>query len=72
MEENDNFSEFKEKYGNLGTFCVELWREKCLEVVQPGSFSAKNVGVVPEKALKGRPLDVASRLVQMRAVRGDR
>ena len=64
MEESDDVSEFKEKYGNLGALRIEFWRCQCLETLSKGSFSTKYVGVVPEKALKGQPLDVASRLVR--------
>ena len=65
--ESDDLSEFPTKYGDLGKFHVEFWRGKRLGLLPGVSSSAEDVGTVPEKALKGRPLDVASRLVQTRA-----
>ena len=66
MEKDDQLSDFKKKYSDLGTFRVDLWREIMGGTGETGSFGPQNVGAVPEKALKGRPLDVATRLVRLR------
>ena len=64
MEKADDISTFKAKYGDLGTFRIEVWRTKLLQKIAFKSHASKEVGPVPEKALKGRPLDVATRSVR--------
>jgi hypothetical protein len=64
MERTDDVSTFKDKYGDLGTFRIEVWRIKLLQKFETENHAAKEVGPVPEKALKGRPLDVATRSVR--------
>ncbi|KAJ9609585.1 hypothetical protein H2200_005912 [Cladophialophora chaetospira] len=62
MERTDDINTFKTKYGDLGTFRIEIWRIKLLQKYETNNTTIKDVGTVPEKALKGRPLDVATRL----------
>lgn len=65
MEKTDDVSKFKDQYAELGTLRVEMWRD-IVHGDQPlGSYNAKNNEAVPEKALKGRPLDVAARSVSL-------
>ena len=51
----------KDKYEKLGNLEVELWREQAL-YTSDGShnFQADETKPIPEKALKGKPLDVGS------------
>jgi hypothetical protein len=62
MGGDDDISTFKAKYDKLGTTCVEFWRTKTLgqSSVHPEIFH-EDLDAVPEKALKGRPLAVATR-----------
>ncbi len=63
METSDDTSQFKDKYGKLGTFTVKFWRVKLGHHVPPLNDLKTNETAVPEKALKGRPLDVKARFV---------
>ena len=63
MEKTDDTSSFKEKYGDLGTIRIQVWRETTHGERELGDRTAKAMGTVPEKALKGRPLEVATRFV---------
>ena len=64
MEKGDEISKFKDKYGDLGTLKMMIWRERQL-IRNENPYSvydhAEQGGKVPEKALKGRPLDVATK-----------
>ncbi|ETI22677.1 hypothetical protein G647_06753 [Cladophialophora carrionii CBS 160.54] len=64
LELDDDVSSFKEKYGDLGTLKVEVWRITLLDAWPARDYTRKDLETVPEKALKGRPLDVATRSVQ--------
>jgi hypothetical protein len=60
-EEGDDFQKLKDRYKELGTLKVELWRETTGPVTAGTSaFFMENGAVIPEKALKGKPLDVAT------------
>ena len=51
----------KEKYSKLGIFTIELWRSKIMHAIEPTSdFKADALEPVPEKALKGQALDIAT------------
>ena len=73
MDESDNKAEFKQKYGDLGTLCVEVWHA---DYVRDGEHTdreeTQKIGVdnVPEKAVKGRPLHVATRYACDRDITG--
>lgn len=54
-------STFREQYGGLGTFRVELYRAIRLGQEDLTDRTARELDAVPEKALKGRPVDVATR-----------
>ncbi|KAI1629870.1 hypothetical protein EDD37DRAFT_73633 [Exophiala viscosa] len=60
LEKGDDTSMFKEKYSELGTLRVEIWRARITGEAEPTRYEAKKNEVVPEKALKGRPLDVVT------------
>lgn len=61
MEQTDDAAKLKDKYGSLGTFVLQLWREQSLGSYEGASyFSAEALKPVPEKALKGNPLEVAA------------
>jgi hypothetical protein len=55
----------REKYESLGTISVQVWRKQDLGRRVKNSYAGvKNIGgidVVPEKALKGRALSLATR-----------
>jgi hypothetical protein len=59
----DDVSQFKDKYGAMGTLLVKLWQvEIGLERPTTRVVEATEEELeIPEKALKGRPLDVAAR-----------
>ncbi|KIW66853.1 hypothetical protein PV04_06145 [Phialophora macrospora] len=63
LELNDDVSTFKKMYGDLGTLKVEVWRIKLLDSLGADNYSGKEPESVPEKALKGRPLDLATRMI---------
>ncbi|KAK5465123.1 hypothetical protein LTS15_001686 [Exophiala xenobiotica] len=67
LEKTDDLDKFREKYDQLGTITVKLRREQKLERCDPGAYKARHSESVPEKALKGRPLDVATRMVRSKA-----
>jgi hypothetical protein len=67
---NDDVSTFKTMYGDLGTLKVEVWPIKLLEWRPTDTYTGNDPESVPEKALKGRPLDVATRSVQSLLCRG--
>ncbi|OCT51331.1 hypothetical protein CLCR_08692 [Cladophialophora carrionii] len=69
LELDDDVSSFKEKYGDLGTLKVEVWRITLLDAWPARDYSRKDLETVPEKALKGRPLDVATRLAPVTVTR---
>ena len=61
MERTDEVSTMKEKFGKLGLFTIELWRSQIRERHEPTSeFKVSTLEAVPEKALKGQALDVAT------------
>ena len=62
MTKYDDASKLKDKYGELGNLKVTLWRERVVEHKGPGTatFDPSTLEAIPEKALKGRPLDVAT------------
>ncbi|KAK5217890.1 hypothetical protein LTR99_003284 [Exophiala xenobiotica] len=64
LDKTDDLDKFREKYGHLGTITVQLWREQKLGSCNVAAYKARHIGSVPEKALKGRPLDVAIRMVR--------
>jgi hypothetical protein len=53
-------STFKKKYGDLGTFIFRVRRVQLGTTYPVGSYAGQDLGAVPEKALKVRPLDVAT------------
>ena len=62
MGGDDDISTFKAKYDKLGTVCLEFWRAKTLgESSGRREKFREDLDAVPEKALKGRPLAVATR-----------
>jgi hypothetical protein len=62
MEMGDDMSALKEMYNDLGTFRIELWRTTKLGYTDHSSKMASSVNAVPEKAVKGRLLDLTTRL----------
>ncbi|KIV79490.1 hypothetical protein PV11_07050 [Exophiala sideris] len=60
LDRGDEPSKFKEKYSELGTLKVEIWRVQITGESTPSRYQGKEIGSVPEKALKGRPLDVVT------------
>ena len=71
MGETDDTSKFKEKYGELGTIRITVQREG-LDGEMRHTARTKEMAPVPEKALKGRPLDVATRFVNAVSTMYDR
>ena len=67
LEKTDDLDRYKEKYGQLGTIVVRLWREQTLGRGDLEAYKARDTESIPEKALKGRPLDVATRSVSSRS-----
>jgi hypothetical protein len=64
MDETDDMSTLKEKFGKLGLFKLEMWREQQLYQVDSTSiFEADAPKPIPEKALKGQPLEVTTTFV---------
>ena len=64
MERRDDPKRLVEKYGALGVIQVEVWRDQHVGVGRLHVHAAreeKKVRCVPEKALKGRALGVATR-----------
>jgi hypothetical protein len=57
----DDIASFKEQYGGLGTMLVKISRVNMLDQIPGSAASGKDLDAVPEKALKGRPLDVATK-----------
>ena len=55
----------RDKYESLGTITVKVWRKQNLGQREKGTgIGVKNIGgidTVPEKALKGRALSLATR-----------
>ncbi len=61
MHGTDEMLEMKENYGNLGLLTLHLWREQ--ELYQSDATtdaSMETLAPVPEKALKGQALQVAT------------
>ncbi len=63
MDKYDDVSKMKEQYGELGTLKISLWRENEISRNDNANstFTPDHFEAVPEKALKGRPLDVATK-----------
>ena len=54
----------KEKYSKLGILTVELWREQAISLTDAvHNTKIGSLHSVPEKALKGQALDVATTCV---------
>jgi hypothetical protein len=55
----------REKYESLGTISVKVWRKRDFgrrpKVTDTGVKNIGGIDVVPEKALKGRALSLATR-----------
>ncbi|ETN45997.1 uncharacterized protein HMPREF1541_00180 [Cyphellophora europaea CBS 101466] len=63
LEVEDDRSKFKEMFGNLGSIKVEMYREKLCGYTESSGkarVSPRSSDPIPEKGLKGRPLDVAT------------
>src|ERR1700712_5369465 len=59
----DDVSTFKKQYGDLGTIVVKVRPTEVLYETPISAAGQGNFEAVPEKALKGRPLDVATKFV---------
>ena len=72
VNKHDDVSKMKDKYGDLGTLKVLLWREVELSRNHnpDNTFAFDDLGAVPEKALKGRPLDVATKYTRTNFIHG--
>lgn len=66
LEKTDNVATLKDAFGNLGTLKIEVWRINKGALKLAGPYTPENAGSVPEKALKGQPIDVKTRLVLTR------
>jgi len=62
LDKGDDPSKFKEKYSVLGILKVTMWRAHITGKASPSGYNGKEIESVPEKALKGRPLEVVTRL----------
>jgi len=61
LEKTDDTSKFRDKYGDLGTIRAQVWRVSTYGDIEMQARPTKEMSAIPEKALKGRPLDVATR-----------
>ena len=64
IEQSDDQGVFEEKYGELGTLGVYLWRSTggvaIADLTEDEDRDTPNLAAVPEEELKGRPIDVAT------------
>lgn len=61
IQRTDDPSQMKALYSDLGLLSITLWRERAITYQEGTStFAADDLKPIPEKALKGRPLDVAT------------
>ena len=65
LTSQDDSSTFREKYGDLGTILVRAYRSEVLFEIPGFTSTQTDLQAVPEKALKGRSLDVATQFVHV-------
>lgn len=61
MDVRDEVHKLHDKYADLGTLKVELWRKVKTGSGNHSTTNIKDLSAVPEKAIKGRAIDVSTR-----------
>lgn len=66
MEKADDIATLKKMYSDLGTIKISVWRvDRTGTTHSAPARVPKSTEPVPEKALKGRPIDITTRWVRM-------
>lgn len=61
MDEGDQVHKLHDKYADLGTLKVKVWRTVETGRGNHRNTNLKDLSAVPEKAIKGRAVDVSTR-----------